>query len=659
MSTETQPRKRLTIARSFLLQGIAIFGAMVAQNIFSEWSGENEYIAYGMPVVLLLLYLVLFGKELNKAIGKLQFAIANVVLIAVGTFIGTFVLQLVDDPRVYIDYYGETLTHLFGYLCFTDLFHAWWYVALFVMLVLSLIEVTRRRPWGFRHFGFHLVHVSLIVIAIGVWTDFYFGFRGIIPLTVGEKSGIVTMFFRNTTIETEKKSLHYDIKLDRFQTEMYDHEYRIQIWHKPEGQMPTAKAVVPVEEPGPHKISGTDLSFTIDEFFPDFSFRYEGDTANILPEDPILVADALIGENSQEVQLRSLVPDQKTIKEPRSGAHVTFSWFLSNSKRQQFESAEQQVEAKHRLFMTSGDSVVGSNEFVNNEPWTIPGTDHTLTFVETYRHLQVDTEKNEVYEASNNYANPAIHFNWFDGDTTRSLFVFSRFIGSEENPMQAAFEEAVGMTPVYQFTTGEEYVIVGGERKIYKFLESGFATQEFDLGDTLTLGGDNGAKLVMRNLFPNATLVQRIPVSRTDEYKNPRAAVTMYKGGDTLASKLMYEPRGSMDGLLRVQNEEYFLALGSVTQHETKSWTSLLTVVDSTGTELHSEPVKVNEPMHYDGMLFYQLDFDPDRPDYSGIGVSYEPGLYVIYTGFYGLVIGVFLMFYVTDKKKKKQKRQN
>ncbi len=658
MSTEPQPRKRLTIARSFLLQGIAIFGAMVAQNIFSEWSGDNEYIAYGMPVILLVLFLFLFSKELNKAIGKLQFAIANVALIAIGTIIGTFVLQLVDDPRVYIDYYGETWTHIFGYLCFTDLFHAWWYVALFILLVLSLIEVTRRRPWGFRHFGFHLVHVSLIVIAIGVWTDFYFGFRGIIPLTVGEKSDIVTMFFRNTTIETEKKRLNFNIQLGRFETEMYDHEYRIQIWHKPPGQMPTAKAVVPVEEPGVHEIAGTDLSFTIDEFYPDFSFRYEGDTANVLPEDPVLIADALIGDRAQEVQLRSLVPDSKTIKEPRSGAHVTFGWYLSQQKRAQFESAEQQVQAKHRLFMTQGDSLVGSNEFAVGDSWTIPGTDNTLTFVQAYKDLRVNTEGNEVYEASNVYRNPAIQFEWFDGDTTKSLFVFSRFIGSDENPMQAAFEQAVGMTPVYQFTTGEEYIVVGGERMIYKFLNSGFEKEPFELGDTLAIGGPDGARLVLRDMFPNATRVRSIPVSKSDEYKNPRALVTMYKGGDTLASKLMFEPRGSMDGLLRVQNEEYFLALGSVTQHETKSWTSLLTVVDSTGAELHSEPVEVNRPMHYGGMLFYQLDFDPDRPDYSGIGVSYEPGLYVIYTGFYGLVIGVFLMFYVTDKKKK-QKRKN
>ncbi|MCB0621262.1 MAG: hypothetical protein KDC41_21700 [Saprospiraceae bacterium] len=61
---------------------------------------------------------------------------------------------------------------------------------------------------------------------------------------------------------------------------------------------------------------------------------------------------------------------------------------------------------------------------------------------------------------------------------------------------------------------------------------------------------------------------------------------------------------------------------------------------------LKTQSIKVNEPMLYSGYRFYQSDYDPENPNYSGIGISHEPGLFVIYLGFVALVLGCGLLFY-------------
>ena len=84
---------------------------------------------------------------------------------------------------------------------------------------------------------------------------------------------------------------------------------------------------------------------------------------------------------------------------------------------------------------------------------------------------------------------------------------------------------------------------------------------------------------------------------------------------------------------------------------ETKYYRSELSVLDENDEVAKSQSIVVNEPMLYGGYRFYQSDYNPDNPNYSGIGISHEPGLYVIYFGFTVLVIGCLMMFYGKYRK--------
>ncbi len=53
--------------------------------------------------------------------------------------------------------------------------------------------------------------------------------------------------------------------------------------------------------------------------------------------------------------------------------------------------------------------------------------------------------------------------------------------------------------------------------------------------------------------------------------------------------------------------------------------------------------LKVNHPASYGGFLFYQSDYNPSDPDFSGVMAVREPGSFLLYSGFVFLALGAVL----------------
>ena len=72
-----------------------------------------------------------------------------------------------------------------------------------------------------------------------------------------------------------------------------------------------------------------------------------------------------------------------------------------------------------------------------------------------------------------------------------------------------------------------------------------------------------------------------------------------------------------------------------------KNYRSTLTVLRD-GHELMTQEIKVNHPMYFEGFAFYQANYDPNNPLYSGIEVVRDPGLPIVNFGLWTLMLGVF-----------------
>ena len=80
---------------------------------------------------------------------------------------------------------------------------------------------------------------------------------------------------------------------------------------------------------------------------------------------------------------------------------------------------------------------------------------------------------------------------------------------------------------------------------------------------------------------------------------------------------------------------------------EWQSKLSMLEEVDGEWQPVATGAIRVNDYFYYKGYRFFQTDARPDDPTYSGIGIVYDPGIEVVLLGFYMVMFGTFIVYFI------------
>ncbi len=543
--------------RATILLGALVVACLVAENIHD--SVGNSWVGIAAPALILAAYVTAFFRPLKQTIDTPYFATLSLLLIALGTALGTFVTQN-TPPDTFTVRYGLTGSTILRRLQLDDVFHSWWYVGLFALLAASLLKISARRKFTFANLGFHLAHLGPIIVLAGFWTDYFYGFRGIIQLETGQSSNIVTVFQGSTNYVADTTALDFSLRLDNFEFEKHDPDYRIQLWrnqaaaanphaqptangHAQTESQPEIVASVPLVIDKVNRIYGTDLYFRLREFYPNFTFDYSYPdlTETVEPKDPGALIDLQTPLGKTTVQFLSNRPGRNVLADASHlGAWLEFYW-------------ETPAELTKAL------------------------------------NGQIDEEWAEV----------------------------------------------------------NRVILVGKDRQLYYLTEGQLSQQPLETGQFYLFPDRDKTGFTVKYVYPDASLLRASAISDGDELLNPVAKVEVWgKNWEKSKDAFLYPGGAQRGGTFAIPNSDYFLAFESFRDMETKFWRSDLSVLNGSGEVVKSRPVLVNEPMLHRGYRFYQTDYDPNNPDYSGIGVSHEPGLYVIYFGFFVLFTGCFLMFY-------------
>lgn len=86
-------------------------------------------------------------------------------------------------------------------------------------------------------------------------------------------------------------------------------------------------------------------------------------------------------------------------------------------------------------------------------------------------------------------------------------------------------------------------------------------------------------------------------------------------------------------------------------EDEVKAFQSHVTA--TLGRDSSKALVSVNDPFTFAGWTFYQVNYDPRDPTYSGLEAVRDPGVNWVFLGFGLISLGVFYMFYVESRLKK------
>ncbi|MEZ4958955.1 MAG: cytochrome c biogenesis protein ResB [Saprospiraceae bacterium] len=542
--------------KSALLLSLMVLAGSISQNVFRLVGQQFQVtgLDWLAGLVVYLAITALFSKPLFKLVDQPPFNVTNLAAIALATALGTFVPQHIGLPAT------GTVGKLINLLQLNDLFHSWWYVAFFVLLAAGLVKISSRKNWSLDNLGFHLAHLSPILILCGFWVDYFLGFRGIIKLEEGQQSNTVLLSKGHSGFLHDSTELGFHLRLDHFEFEKYQPDYRIQLWKQDtaghavavsshgsasKASPPEILASFPLEPGKIHRIFGTQMHFRLSKFYPDFEFDYEyplrADT--IEAKDPGLMVDLKTPEGDAFVQLQANKAGRNKLGDVvHLGAALEFYWEMPDEVR----------------------------NTLNKKPF---GKENRIIF-------EGKTEK--------------IHF-LLNGDHVVKPLKTNEFHAMSDN-------DSIGFS--------------------------------------------------VRFLMPDIGYMKAVPSTKSEKLKNPVAKVEVWKkGGPAQAVYLYPNSSGRKGGTFMVPGTSHFLAMESTKDKETKFYKSDLSVLDKNGQVLKERSVRVNEPMQFGGYRFYQTDYDPNNPSYSGIGVSHEPGLIVIYLGFFLLVAGVTHMFYFRGRQ--------
>ncbi|NND05350.1 MAG: hypothetical protein HKN87_03130, partial [Saprospiraceae bacterium] len=281
----------------FLLLRFILLG-VILENLYELVAAPDRANWLSMSLLCLLFGVVFIfsRKQIRRYIATPYFAITSLVTVALATAIGTFIVQN-SSPNVYEELYGQQAYKLIKLLVLHDVFHAWWYVILFVLLIVSLLKISLVRPLNYDNLGFHLSHLGPIIIIIGFWTDYYVGYRGLIQLLKGMESSKVWVYQRNTNKVVDSMDLDFVIRLNNFETEKYNPDHRLQLGEVTMGEVDLAAinsenariiSTFPLEIDKNRRIYNYDITFKLKEFYPNFylEYSYPQDKDDVEPTNP-------------------------------------------------------------------------------------------------------------------------------------------------------------------------------------------------------------------------------------------------------------------------------------------------------------------------------------------------------------------------------------
>ncbi len=107
---------------------------------------------------------------------------------------------------------------------------------------------------------------------------------------------------------------------------------------------------------------------------------------------------------------------------------------------------------------------------------------------------------------------------------------------------------------------------------------------------------------------------------------------------------------GTQDSYLRLSDARVLVF--ERRPEEKKAYISWVTATQ--GAERQNAVITVNDPMTWGGWTLYQVNYREDDPTYSGLEAVYDPGVAWVFTGFFLISLGVFWMFYVEPRLKRK-----
>ncbi len=641
-TTSNSPR----MSTAWKIIATLFFSGIVLQHILGgEITGAGgQRIAFVIFGLLVFLATVAMGLNASwrRFLSSNSFAVPVIIALSVLAALGTMILQ--GQSRQVMDrYYGSSSSIIQAFFL-NDLFHSLGFVAVLCVGAGGLaLTVCRKRRLTARYLGSVGAHLGLLLMLAGAAMGNVWVLKGRLELRRGQMKD---HFLIDTPDGSAAKvPLGFSVRLDDFHLDMYEPEYSLLVVDMTGRD---EKVLCKTDPRSPDEDALAALGIEIKGFWPDHATRLNitramGRTAPS-EQQPAAIHLQIAAGNSLQDKWLFAFDGSKPMREVMAGSALAFCW---NQKQARSMLETQSSPSGPHLLQVDDKSFT----IQMGKQLQLPG--HVK--VKLLRFLPdfvVDSSTGQLHTRSMKPNNPAVQLEvWKEqnGDEKKhtTTWLFDRFPNfhhqGQETPLKGVR---------YRYVTGSDSqsslsaVAVGEIGRLWK-LRQGSIQQELPLekGSEFTLGI---AKVKVLAFYPSANVEQE-DFSRSDRQSNPLVRIKRTDKPGT-ADLTINRP-------IRLKNG-HAIVLTPTKGEMVRDYVSTLSVWENKDGKLQrveQKKIEVNYPLEHNGYYFYQADYRPDDPDWSGFQVTRDSGLFFVYLGFsmnlLGVLMAVFSPVFIRRKK--------
>ncbi|MEW6457018.1 MAG: cytochrome c biogenesis protein ResB [Acidobacteriota bacterium] len=629
--------RRVTFKESFLILLILALFVNLCQIIYKSYiqTIQNRTIIlviFGFVFFPLLTFFYFMRDEIFTYLKSVKFAISLFMLITFFTILGTFLVQ--DQPfEFYQKYLGNFFSKI-AILFFLDtIYRNWWFNFFLIILSFSLFFCTvTKKKLNWKELGFYLNHFGIIVILLGALIGHIWGVKGYMDMFIGETKNKINIVERG--VKTNKfVNLGFEVELVKFRIEEYNPEYRVLLYkHKPGKDTYKLAISYKPEERTLNKIPGSFHSFKILDYYPDFERIEIISKKSEKPLNPVLKFS--VEKNGTINEKWIFLNEDKSYFDLSSNFAIHFLWEKDDEFLRNLSYEEQ---AGKNLLEISQNSMKEEIYVENGKEYKYG--DFIIRILGFYPDFTYDAERKQALSLSDEPKNPALRIEIEDSKAkeTNRIWIFAKVGGFER---QSLFNNRLNLRYKYlEHKRGVKthLVFLGKTKEILRFGREKNVSIPMKPEEKIEI---DGSKISFLDVYPEAER-KEIYRSKSSNPLNPAVLIGVYSGDN----KEQYLLVGNNPEPIFLENGKFAISFERKSD-EIKDYVSTLKVYKN-DKEMKSTEVEVNHPLKFEGYEFYQSNYDPKNPEYSGIQIVKDPGVNVVWLGFVMLFLGLLHIFFI------------
>jgi hypothetical protein len=637
--------KRKGMSSAFILLGIVFLMGTLLQHILAGGGLIDGERARFFSVVLGLVAFVAtvgsgFRLKTRRFLASNRFAVPALLVLTGLSVLGTLILQ--NQPaEVLQKAYGPVMVAIIQGLFLNDMFHCFGFSVVMGLGAggLALI-ISRKRKWTLRYAGSVGAHLGILLILAGAVVGNVWGVKGRLNMHVGQTAD--RFFVIGASGKVTEQPLGFSVRLDDFKLEHYEPDFRLMVFDVSGGK---EKRLLSIDPRAKNQKELGEFGIKVMDYWPDHVRRMVVEPKEEA-DDPAAKRVSALGLSSPGAGKDENVQWVFDEGGPGGGmfdlskqARAVF--FLDEERARSFLESQKKPDTAPEHLLVVGEKRIPVEV---GKTVSLPGTDHQVEVLRVFNDFVMDPQSKQPQNRSDRPDNPAIEVAIKNGagEVLGKKWLFAKFPNFSHKEGDSP-ESSLG----YVYTGGSrprsvQAVLVGQGREIWRIRDGEIAAKEpFETGKEIKVAD---VPLVIREI-QSSVVRSAVDETRSDKDNNPLAVVKVK--GQSVARRI--KPKQPVRF-----GEDMVLVLAPKGGETVRDYLSTLSVYQD-GKKVLTSKVEVNYPLVHEGYAFFQSDYRPEDPTFSGFQVARDPGLWLVYLGLLinaaGVMCAMFLPAFLRRKK--------